>query len=80
MIYPPVEGGVESVKVVFSLGGFFLGSSLSSWTWSLVASPEVVIKNTKLIQGARNSLIFQTVGFEASFVSVQMQSNNYYYR
>ena len=26
------------MKVVFSLGGFFLGSSLSSWTWSLVAS------------------------------------------
>ena len=51
MIYLPVEGGVESVKVVFSFGGFFLGSSLSLWTWSLVASPEVVIKNTKLIQG-----------------------------
>jgi hypothetical protein len=46
MIYLPVEGGVESVKVVFFPGGFFLGSSLSSWTWSLVASPEVVIKNT----------------------------------
>jgi hypothetical protein len=44
--YLPVEGGVEPVKVVFSLGSFFLGSSLSSWTWSLVASPEVVIKNT----------------------------------
>ena len=47
-LYLPVEGGVESVKVVFSLGGFFFGSSLSSWTWSLVASPEVVIKNTDI--------------------------------
>ena len=43
----PVEGEVESVKVV-SLGGFFLGSSLYSWSWSLVDSPEVVIKNTAI--------------------------------
>ena len=46
ILYLPLERGVESVGVVFSRGGFFLGSSLSSWTWSLVASPEVVIKNT----------------------------------
>ena len=46
LLHLPVEGGVESVKVaVLFFRGFFLGSSLSSWSWSLVASPELIIKN-----------------------------------
>ena len=47
-IYIPVEG-VDSVMADVSVRGFLFTSSPSSWAWSVVMSPEVVVNFTDTV-------------------------------